>query len=1011
MGTFHDGLPFGIHPTDTDFQKLWQEARSRWLRPCEIYEVLINHSGFSISKEPLNLPPSGTLVLFDRKLLRNFRRDGHPWRKKKDNKTVKEAHEHLKVGSEEKIHVYYAHGEGDSNLQRRVYWLLDKALEHIVLVHYLEVKEVRTNMHLRQPTPAVQSVQHESYTMFRPPLSAYFTGVEPVLSSGSSAGPASDPSLEFSELNSNENDDFDKFYFEDLRSTGETGFVNTTVESHFLNNRMRSTCEQVIDQGGGNINGSLMVWSNISHMANNTPKFFGHSEDHLGAFHLPMTNYSSESGVSQGGLIDLRAPYQSQVYAPEASCLSTTIGFNSETEISGSGMREISASEGTHSAELSLQMSWLENGDEVLKKLDSLDRWMQRELPVEHKTSPLAPSPNSSSVMGGAQMYEDKTMQDGAQPALQSPVTEEMTPSFMPQLFFEITEYSPTWGFSSEDSKVIITGHFNGDVTDFDTIDWCCMFGDKEVCIEVVQYGVLKFRTPKDVPPGTVSFYITDGAKQPCSDVKHFELKENIQTQQQLADAQGAKGYEDARLQHRLAHLLLEKKDQRNTKAQKGLAPMSLESVQLLDFIEREWMHLDDLLDKRSIDVPEGKDLLLQLVLKCMMVDLVVKSSSTDGKSWRYFDSSGQCVLHLASALGYEWVIHLLKASGMSIDFRDKRGWTALHWAAYYGREKMVAALLAAGARPGAMSDPTPENKLGYSPADVAASAGHDGLAGYLSEQGLVSHLQTLTLAENDRDKESAKDEGHRVVEYLRRSMSLRRSIKTVEDEVALEDSLSAIGTATTSSARIHAAFKEYFMRERLHAIEEEDEYGFSVEEQLAVQKIQKAYRNHRERKKKESAALQIQNRFRVWKTRKTFLSMRNNVIKIQAYFRMHRARKHYHKIVWSVGVLEKALLRWRQRRKGLRGYQPEVPIALETKDGNDFLQIGRKQAEEALDRAVLLVQSMVRSRLARQQYRRMKENFEQAKVFVYMSADLQEAANAFNFHAKDETVGEGNVG
>lgn len=39
----------------------------------------------------------GTLVLFDRKMLRNFRKDGHNWKKKKDGKTVKEAHEHLKV--------------------------------------------------------------------------------------------------------------------------------------------------------------------------------------------------------------------------------------------------------------------------------------------------------------------------------------------------------------------------------------------------------------------------------------------------------------------------------------------------------------------------------------------------------------------------------------------------------------------------------------------------------------------------------------------------------------------------------------------------------------------------------------------------------------------------------------------------------------------------------------------------------------------------------------------------
>jgi hypothetical protein len=39
----------------------------------------------------------GSLFLFDRKVLRYFRKDGHNWRKKKDGKTVKEAHERLKV--------------------------------------------------------------------------------------------------------------------------------------------------------------------------------------------------------------------------------------------------------------------------------------------------------------------------------------------------------------------------------------------------------------------------------------------------------------------------------------------------------------------------------------------------------------------------------------------------------------------------------------------------------------------------------------------------------------------------------------------------------------------------------------------------------------------------------------------------------------------------------------------------------------------------------------------------
>jgi hypothetical protein len=42
----------------------------------------------------------GSLFLFDCKILRYFRMDGHNWRKKKDGKTVKEAHEKLKVSKE-----------------------------------------------------------------------------------------------------------------------------------------------------------------------------------------------------------------------------------------------------------------------------------------------------------------------------------------------------------------------------------------------------------------------------------------------------------------------------------------------------------------------------------------------------------------------------------------------------------------------------------------------------------------------------------------------------------------------------------------------------------------------------------------------------------------------------------------------------------------------------------------------------------------------------------------------
>lgn len=1000
MDRFHDGSPFGTRTSlsgGIDFEKMWEEAKSRWLRPTEIYDILTYHNNFPISKEPLNLPPSGTLILFDRKMLRNFRRDGHPWRKKKDNKTVKEAHEHLKVGSEEKIHVYYAHGDGESNLQRRVYWLLDKTLEHIVLVHYLEVKEgVKANsQHAYQPS-SVQGMQPEQYTLYKHSLSSLFTDVEPVPSLGSSAGPASTPQLDFSEFNSNGNDDFDKFSLEDFGSTEETGFANAEVQSQLLQN----------SAGEGDPNTSAMntlAWDKV--LRTHAPRQPAHNQIQLlNGPQLFALQSCVQDTISHRAPINPQAASECQDFAPQNSCLSSLFENTTESKDMICDNREYSTTQWPRIAEVSSQMSWLEggqttevtlfeaqvdDGDEVLRKLDSLDRWMQRELPVENKTSALAASDNPCSYLDTT-MHEDGQgkIEQGTYLAWQSPVTEKLKPSFLPQLFFEITDYSPSWSFVSEEVKVIVTGLFSGDMHEFYKIHWCCMFGDVEVPAEIVQLGVLRCKSPEVSSPGKVSFSVTYGRKQACSDLKIFELRSNPESQKQTVDARTDQFYEDAMLQCRLARLLLVSNQYNNAlttqKSRGSTSSAPSGPAQLTGTLEQDWSAIENLLSEHSGNLSEIKESLFQMCLKHKFMDWLYKKPALGQKSWLPFDKLGQTALHLASALGYEWVIGILMASGMNIDFRDKKGWTALHWAAYYGRERMVAALLAAGAKPGMVSDPTPKNPSGCTPADIAASGGYDGLAGYLSEQALTSHLELLTLQENDRDKQSADEEGHRVMEYLRRSVSLRRSVKTIEDELALEDSLSAIGHATTASARIHAAFREYSMRERLHAIEEVDEYGFSTEEQMAVQRIQKAYRNHRERKVKQNAALQIQNRYRVWKSRKEFLNLRQNVIKIQAYFRMHRARKQYHKFIWSVGVLEKAVLRWRQRRKGLRGYQPEANFSIEGKDNDDFLKVGRKKVEDSLDRAVVLVQSMVRSRLARQQYRRMQENFKQAKVIDY---------------------------
>ncbi|OIW13738.1 hypothetical protein TanjilG_17917 [Lupinus angustifolius] len=129
--------------------------------------------------------------------------------------------------------------------------------------------------------------------------------------------------------------------------------------------------------------------------------------------------------------------------------------------------------------------------------------------------------------------------------------------------------------------------------------------------------------------------------------------------------------------------------------------------------------------------------------------------------------------------------------------------------------------------------------------------------------------------------------------------------------------------------------------------------------------------------RKMMAAAALIQRRFRTWIVRRELSHMRGQAIKIQAAFRGYQVRKQYHKIVWSVGVLEKAILRWRLKRRGLCGFKH----GNETEE--DFFRAGRKQAEERVERSVACVKAMLSSKKAQEEYRRMKLAHSQAKRVV----------------------------
>ena len=85
--------------------------------------------------------------------------------------------------------------------------------------------------------------------------------------------------------------------------------------------------------------------------------------------------------------------------------------------------------------------------------------------------------------------------------------------------------------------------------------------------------------------------------------------------------------------------------------------------------------------------------------------------------------------LHSASAASHRAVAERLLAAGANPDARQQGGYVPLHAAAQNGDEALVDLLLGRGA------DPSLETDDGRSSADIARAAGHEELAGRLTER------------------------------------------------------------------------------------------------------------------------------------------------------------------------------------------------------------------------------------------------------------------------------------
>jgi len=195
----------------------------------------------------------------------------------------------------------------------------------------------------------------------------------------------------------------------------------------------------------------------------------------------------------------------------------------------------------------------------------------------------------------------------------------------------------------------------------------------------------------------------------------------------------------------------------------------------------------------------------------------------------------------------------------------------------------MVASLIASGASAGAVTDPSSQDPTGKTAASIAASHGHKGLAGYLSEVDLTSHLSSLTLEESELSKGSSELEAELTV-----SSVSKENLVASEDQVSLQAFLDAVRNAAQAAARIQAAFRAHSFRKRKEreAAADAGLDGYcidagSIDNNIsvlsAVSKLSsQSCRDY------NLAALSIQKKYRGWKGRKEFLALRQKVVKIQ---------------------------------------------------------------------------------------------------------------------------------
>eukprot|EP00898_Chlorokybus_atmophyticus_P004206 jgi/Chlat1/4787/Chrsp31S08930 len=557
-----------------------------------------------------------------------------------------------------------------------------------------------------------------------------------------------------------------------------------------------------------------------------------------------------------------------------------------------------------------------------------------------------------------------------------SPADEVTSPARSAELLdasrwqFQIADFNPEWDATTGGAKVLIVGQFVApqDVMSDATSrpapkavvppagPFWCIFGEKKVSAELIAAGVIRCRAPEH-QPGRARLLLLGPDGLPCSEEQTFEFRgppvasspsaaapilppHQRRTHEQRRtpplNKEDREATMDRAFQLVLIKTLLENGGAALVKLDKHEASdMDLSDAGGEAFADKPSREVIHAAQSKLISMERAKlerllPALLHRWLRKYVLPALPRKVARGGQKSRLSlplnrkDAAGFAALHAVAALDYDWAVATLVVAGADVSVRDRRGRTPLHWAAARGREKTVAALLAAGAIPGSL---TRHGSRGCSPADLAAAAGHHGIAAFLAEAALNRSLAAMSLVDRKKmsmmpsalaHRRSGSDPqmlaGARVSEPANPSAVAAGSGMDVvglseqrvhEEEAA--DTLPPLPTNLNAHQLSDLLTRKRARRIWAGAMSSEGEQDSEVEAASALAKamtaastIQSAYRNHKLQQEaseqQHAAATKIQAAFRTYQERKLYLGLRDRIVHLQANVRAYLERTRLHK-------------------------------------------------------------------------------------------------------------------